>query len=152
MDAVRQNPIRLTCKPLQRMCNNRMQHITTIRSSLLMFPLTPDQHHWLDVATEDEGWCSFRSCTPSIADPKTFPCNRLSWLPVSFLLHVKYTLFKRILAAKQPRVRALILEAIFNTFPCSFLQTFFIYVNCRPTTLTTFNLLWKNYSVADNIR
>ena len=31
-----------------------------------MFPLTPDQHHWLDVATEDEGWCSFRSCTPSI--------------------------------------------------------------------------------------
>ena len=28
-----------------------------------MFPLTPDQHHWLDVATEDEGWCSFRSCT-----------------------------------------------------------------------------------------
>ena len=59
MDAVRQNPVWLTCKPLQRMCNNRMQHITTIRSSLLMFPLTPDQHHWLDVATEDEGWCSF---------------------------------------------------------------------------------------------
>ena len=29
--------------------------ITTIRSSLLMFPLTPDQHHWLEVATEDEG-------------------------------------------------------------------------------------------------
>ena len=23
-----------------------------------MFPLTPDQHHWLEVATEDEGWCS----------------------------------------------------------------------------------------------
>ena len=23
-----------------------------------MFPLTPDQHHWLDVITEDEGWCS----------------------------------------------------------------------------------------------
>jgi len=22
-----------------------------------MFPLTPDQHHWLDVAAEDEGWC-----------------------------------------------------------------------------------------------
>jgi len=21
-----------------------------------MFPLTPDQHHWLEVATEDEGW------------------------------------------------------------------------------------------------
>ena len=50
MDAVRQNPIGLTCKPLQRMCNNRMLHITTIKSSLLMFPLTPDQHHWLDVA------------------------------------------------------------------------------------------------------
>ena len=30
-----------------------------------MFPLTPDQHHWLEVATEDEGWCSFTSCTPS---------------------------------------------------------------------------------------
>ena len=28
-----------------------------------MFPLTPDQHHWLEVATEDEGWCSFTSCT-----------------------------------------------------------------------------------------
>ena len=54
MDPVRQNPIWLTCKPLQRMCNNRMLHITTIRSSLLMFP--PDQHHWLEVATEDEGW------------------------------------------------------------------------------------------------
>ena len=26
-----------------------------------MFPLTPDQHHWLEVATEDEGWCSFTS-------------------------------------------------------------------------------------------
>jgi len=25
----------------------------------------PDQHHWLEVATEDEGWCSFTSCTPS---------------------------------------------------------------------------------------
>ena len=71
MDAVRQNPIWLTCKPLQRMCNNRMQHITTIRSSLLMFPLTPDQHHWLDVATEDEGWCSFRSCTPSRSRART---------------------------------------------------------------------------------
>ena len=34
-----------------------------------MFPLTPDQHHWLDVATEDEGWCSFRSCRS---------CNMLS--------------------------------------------------------------------------
>ena len=21
-----------------------------------MFPLTPDQHHWLEVATEDEGY------------------------------------------------------------------------------------------------
>ena len=71
MDAVRQNPIGLTCKPLQRMCNNRMQHITTIRSSLLMSPLTPDQHHWLDVATEDEGWCSFRSCTPSRSRART---------------------------------------------------------------------------------
>ena len=91
MDPVRQNPIWLTCKPPQRMCNNRMLHITTIiiiiiiiiiivaflsrlrswlqrRCSLLMFPLTPDQHHWLEVATEDEGWCSFTSCTPS-------PCN-----------------------------------------------------------------------------
>ena len=58
MDPVRQNPIWPTCKPLQRMCSNTMQHTTTIRSSLLMFPLTPDQHHWLDVATEDEGWCS----------------------------------------------------------------------------------------------
>ena len=55
VDPVRQNPIWLTCKPLQRMCNNRMLHITTIKSSLLMFPLTPDQHHWLEVATEDEG-------------------------------------------------------------------------------------------------
>ena len=71
MDAVRQNPIWLTCKPLQRMCNNKMQHITRIRSSLLMFPLTPDQHHWLDVATEDEGWCSFRSCTPSRSRART---------------------------------------------------------------------------------
>ena len=46
MDPVRQNPIWITCKPLQRMCNNRMLHITTIRSSLLMFPLTPDQQKW----------------------------------------------------------------------------------------------------------
>jgi len=32
-----------------------------------MFPLTPDQHHWLEVATEDEGWnsLSFRF-TPNI--------------------------------------------------------------------------------------
>jgi len=22
-----------------------------------MFLLTPDQHHWLEVAMEDEGWC-----------------------------------------------------------------------------------------------
>ena len=36
-----------------------------------MFPLTPDQHHWLDVATEDEGWCSFRSCTPSRSRART---------------------------------------------------------------------------------
>jgi len=36
-----------------------MLHITTIRSSLLMFPLTPDQHHWLEVATEDEGMMQF---------------------------------------------------------------------------------------------
>ena len=41
MDPVRQNPIWLTCKPPQRMCNNRMLHITTIKSSLLMFPLRP---------------------------------------------------------------------------------------------------------------
>ena len=27
MDPARQNPIWLTCKPLQRMCSNRMQHI-----------------------------------------------------------------------------------------------------------------------------
>jgi len=71
MDPVRQNPIWLTCKPLQRMCNNRMLHITTIRNSLLMFPLTPDQHHWLEVATEDEGWCSFTSCTPSRSRART---------------------------------------------------------------------------------
>jgi len=67
MDPVRQNPIWLTCKPLHRMCNNRMLHITTIKSSLLVFPLTPDQHHWLEVATEDEGWCSFTSCSRSRA-------------------------------------------------------------------------------------
>ena len=36
-----------------------------------MFPLTPDQHHWLDLATEDEGWCSFRSCTPSRSRART---------------------------------------------------------------------------------
>ena len=71
MDPVRQNPIWLTCKPLQRMCNNRMLHITTIKSSLLMFPLAPDQHHWLEVATEDEGWCSFTSCTPSRSRART---------------------------------------------------------------------------------
>ena len=71
MDPARQNPIWLTCKPLQRMCSNRMQHITTIRSSLLMFRLTPDQHHWLDVATEFEGWCSFTSCTPSRSRART---------------------------------------------------------------------------------
>jgi len=34
--------------------NKNGLHITTIRSSLLMFPLTPDQHHWLEVATEDD--------------------------------------------------------------------------------------------------
>jgi len=53
------------------MCNNRMLHITTIRSSLLMFPLTPDQHHWLEVDMEDEGWCSFTSCTPSRSRART---------------------------------------------------------------------------------
>ena len=36
-----------------------------------MFPLTPDQHHWLEVATEDEGWCSFTSCTPSRSRART---------------------------------------------------------------------------------
>ena len=36
-----------------------------------MFPLTPDQHHWLDVAKENEGWCSFRSCTPSRSRART---------------------------------------------------------------------------------
>ena len=39
-----------------------------------MFPLTPDQHHWLEVATEDEGWCSFTSCTPSRSRARTQGC------------------------------------------------------------------------------
>ena len=84
MDPVRQNPIWPTCKPLQRMCNNRMQHITTIRSSLLMFPLTPDQHHWFDVATEDEGWCSFTLCTPSRSRARTYR----DWITKSSVLSI----------------------------------------------------------------
>ena len=36
-----------------------------------MFPLAPDQHHWLEVATEDEGWCSFTSCIPSRSRART---------------------------------------------------------------------------------
>ena len=40
-----------------------------------MFPLTPDQHHWLEVATEDEGWCSFTSCTPSRSRARTAVAN-----------------------------------------------------------------------------
>jgi len=35
-----------------------------------MFPLTPDQHHWLDVATEDEGWCSFSAEVWHVANSK----------------------------------------------------------------------------------
>ena len=53
MDPVRQNPIWLTCKPLQRMCNNKMLYITTKRSSLLMFPLTPDQLKLVSVLVEN---------------------------------------------------------------------------------------------------
>jgi len=33
------------------------------------------------------------------------PCGGLSWLPVSFLLHVKYTLSYRIVCKKQSKVR-----------------------------------------------
>ena len=44
-----------------------------------MFPLTPDQHHWLEVATEDEGWCSFTSCTPSRSRARTHCASTQHW-------------------------------------------------------------------------
>ena len=49
-----------------------------------MFPLTPDQHHWLDVATEDEGWCSFTSCTPSRSRARTYR----DWITKSSVLSI----------------------------------------------------------------
>ena len=52
-----------------------------------MFPLTPDQHHWLDVATEDEGWCSFRSCTPSRSRARTENCLCVAVLCTIIMLH-----------------------------------------------------------------
>jgi len=45
------------------------------------------------------GWQSSAACSanPNVnAETATHPCGRLSWLPVSFLLHVKYTLSYRI--------------------------------------------------------
>ena len=36
------------------MCNNRMLHITTIRSSLLMFPLTPEGRGGEGIGEEGE--------------------------------------------------------------------------------------------------
>ena len=44
-----------------------------------MFPLTPDQHHWLEVATEDEGWCSFTSCTTWSVPSRLFVWQRFHW-------------------------------------------------------------------------
>ena len=39
------------------------------------------------------------------------PCGRLSWLPVSFLLHVKYTLSYRIVSYRRPAIGYLFLRS-----------------------------------------
>ena len=55
-----------------------------------MFPLTPDQHHWLDVATEDEGWCSFTSCTPSRSRARTDVSIKM-YYRTALDIHYKHT-------------------------------------------------------------
>ena len=69
MDPVRQNPIWLTCKPLQRMCNNATHYYN--KEQFINVPSNSRPHHLLEVATEDEGWCSFTSCTPSRSRART---------------------------------------------------------------------------------
>jgi len=49
-----------------------------------MFPLTPDQHHWLDVATEDvdeEGWLKIEDDDDdSVVDQWLRNVNVSGWL------------------------------------------------------------------------
>ena len=44
------------------------------------------------------------------------PCGRLSWLPVSFLLHVKYTLSYRIVLNRVPSLIIITIIIIIGTF------------------------------------
>jgi len=58
-----------------------------------MFPLTPDQHHWLDVAMEDEGWCSFRSCTPSRSRARTLNSSTvIALINRHYWKHLRYAI------------------------------------------------------------
>ena len=72
-----------------------------------MFPLTPDQHHWLEVATEDEGWCSFTSCTPSRSRARTtVETGRNTLQNVNKIYHFTLTVSPHYIVKLKPRINS----------------------------------------------